>query len=157
MVPNATPYEDLLRLPFLVRWPGHVPAGTVCSEITSTIDLLPTLARLAGTKPPGDRTIDGRDLDRVWTGGADSPHDELFYFPVLSSEPDAVRDDRFKLLGETGVPGRNRPHLTRLDADAEAHDLRMKHPEDASRLGERLASMREEIRENPRGWRSPER
>jgi len=149
-------YEGGQRVPLVVRWPGHIPPGET-DAMGMNIDVFPTLLALAGIPLPSDRTIDGRDLDRVWTGGADSPHDELFYFPVLSSEPDAVRDDRFKLLGETGVPGRNRPHLTRLDADAEAHDLRMKHPEDASRLGERLASMREEIRENPRGWRSPER
>lgn len=145
-------YEGGQRVPLVVRWPGHIePAET--DAMGMNIDFFPTLLELAGLPLPSDRTIDGRDLGAVWQNGAGSPHEELYYFPVLSSEPDAVRDARFKLLGSSGDVGRDRPHLTRLDRDLEAHDLRAKHPEVASRLSARLGEMRAEIRANPRGWR----
>ena len=106
-----------------------------------------------GLPQPTDRSIDGRDLTSLLTEGAPSPHEQLFYFPVLGSLPEAVRDERFKLLRSTGVPGRDRPHLTRVDADIENHDLRAKHPEVASRLTAALEAKREEFQRNVRGWR----
>jgi arylsulfatase A-like enzyme len=144
-------YEGGQRVPMVVRWPGQVPADE-SDAMAMNIDLLPTLLALAGLPLPPDREIDGRDLTGVWRSGAASPHEELFYFPVLSSEPDAVRDQRFKLLGSTGDVGRDRPHLTRLDVGLEAHDLRRKRPEVARRLGAALETKRAGIRENPRGW-----
>lgn len=69
--------EGGMRVPCLVRWPGHIPAGAISSEITSTLDLLPTLAALAGGKVPTDRMIDGHN---IW--------------PILSGKPEAIRPDR---------------------------------------------------------------
>jgi arylsulfatase A-like enzyme len=141
------------RVPLIVHWPGRVPAGAVSDAIAMNIDVFPTLLSLAGLPLPQDRAIDGRDLTSLLMGGAESPHERLFYFPVFGSLPEAVRDDRFKLLRSTGDPGRDRPHLTRLDADIEAHDLRAKHPAVAARLEAALAAKREEFETNPRGWR----
>lgn len=53
--------EGSLRVPFLMRWPGHVPAGAVSNEIIHEMDLFPTFARIAGGKVPEDRIIDGVD------------------------------------------------------------------------------------------------
>jgi arylsulfatase len=53
--------EGSLRVPFIVRWPGHVPAGTVSNEIVHVMDIYPTLARIAGARLPTDRRIDGAD------------------------------------------------------------------------------------------------
>ena len=53
--------EGSLRVPFLIRWPGKVPAGSVSNEIVHEMDLYPTLAKLAGGKVPDDRIIDGVD------------------------------------------------------------------------------------------------
>jgi arylsulfatase A-like enzyme len=53
--------EGSLRVPFIVRWPGHVPAGSVSNEIVHVMDIYPTLARIAGAKLPTDRPIDGAD------------------------------------------------------------------------------------------------
>jgi arylsulfatase A-like enzyme len=53
--------EGSLRVPFIVRWPGHVPAGTVSNEIVHVMDIYPTLARIAGARLPTDRRIDGTD------------------------------------------------------------------------------------------------
>jgi arylsulfatase len=54
-----TAWEGSLRAPFLIRWPGKIPAGSVSNEIVHVVDLLPTLGKIVGYKVPEDRTIDG--------------------------------------------------------------------------------------------------
>ena len=54
-----TAWEGSLRAPFLIRWPGKIPAGSVSNEIVHVVDLLPTLGKIADYKAPGDRIIDG--------------------------------------------------------------------------------------------------
>ena len=56
-----TALEGSLRVPFLIRWPGKVPAGAVSDEIVHEIDLYKTLAEFAGGKVPTDRVIDSVD------------------------------------------------------------------------------------------------
>ncbi len=56
-----SPYEGALRVPFLIRWPGKIPAGQVSNDIIHQIDLFPTLAKFSGGKVPTDRTLDGVD------------------------------------------------------------------------------------------------
>jgi arylsulfatase len=53
--------EGSLRVPFLVRWPGNIPAGGVSNEIVHQVDTFTTLARIAGAPVPTDRAIDGVD------------------------------------------------------------------------------------------------
>ena len=62
-------------MPCVVRWPGKVPAGTECDEVTVTFDLLPTFAKLAGAELP-QRTIDGR---RYWRRAAVSTRARRVY------------------------------------------------------------------------------
>jgi arylsulfatase A-like enzyme len=80
-----------------MRWPGHIPADTVCDEPVMTIDLLPTIARLAGAEVPTDRVIDGRDIWPLMAGeaGATSPHEVLYFYWLR--ELQAVRAGRWKL------------------------------------------------------------
>jgi arylsulfatase len=56
-----TSMEGSLRVPFIVRWPGHVPTGAVSDAIVHVTDLFPTLSRVAGATVPDDRPIDGID------------------------------------------------------------------------------------------------
>ena len=63
---GAFHYEDLIRLPFLVRWPGRVPAGAVNSSLQSLVDLAPTFLRAAGIDIPGQ--MQGADQLAEWTG-----------------------------------------------------------------------------------------
>jgi len=56
-----SPYEGSLRVPFLIRWPGKIPAKQVSNEIVHTIDLFPTLANFVGGNIPKDRIMDGAD------------------------------------------------------------------------------------------------
>src|SRR4029079_4633821 len=66
---KGTSWEGGTRVPCLMRWPGHIPAGTVSDDMAMTIDLLPTIAKLVGADLPKNK-IDGLD---VW--------------PILSGEP----------------------------------------------------------------------
>ena len=53
-------FEGGNRVPFLVRWPGELPAGRVCNKLLTNMDLLPTLAILTGARLP-KKQIDGVD------------------------------------------------------------------------------------------------
>ncbi len=63
-----TGLEGSLRVPFIMRWPGKVPAGIVSNEIVHEMDLFPTFARMAGGEVPRDRKIDGVDQLNFITG-----------------------------------------------------------------------------------------
>jgi hypothetical protein len=83
-----------MRVSTLAWWPGKIPAGSVSSEIMATIDLLPTISKLAGQPVPTDRIIDGHDVSALLFGkpGAKSPHDGLYY------EKDGIRQGKWKLV-----------------------------------------------------------
>jgi len=63
-----TAMEASLRAPFIMRWPGRVPAGEVSNEIVHIVDLYPTLARVGGAEVPTDRPIDGVDQSDFFRG-----------------------------------------------------------------------------------------
>ena len=90
--------EGSMRVPFVVRWPDRIPAKSVCPELASTIDLLPTIARLAGGTIPGDRVVDGMDIWPLMAGqeGARSPHEAFFYYHT--GQLQAVRSGQWKLV-----------------------------------------------------------
>ncbi len=60
--------EGGVRVPFLARWPGHIPAGGNVREIAGAIDLLPTLADMAGIEPVGKKTLDGISIKSLLLG-----------------------------------------------------------------------------------------
>jgi arylsulfatase len=60
-----------LRVPFLIRWPGKIPAGNVSNEIVHEMDLFMTLAAITGGKVPTDRVIDGVDQSSFFLGKQD--------------------------------------------------------------------------------------
>ncbi len=93
-----TTAEGGMRVPCIAWWPGRIPAGAVCDEVCTTMDLLPTFARLAGTGTPQDRVIDGKDIWPLLSGqpGARSPHEAFFYY--AREQLHAVRSGRWKLI-----------------------------------------------------------
>jgi arylsulfatase A-like enzyme len=94
---KGTTWEGGMRLPCIMRWPGRIPAGSVCGEVATAMDLYPTLAALGGASVPGDRIVDGRDIAPLMLAeeGAESPHDAFFYY--RADELRAVRSGRWKL------------------------------------------------------------
>ncbi len=73
-----TAMEGSLRVPFLIRWPGRVPAGRVSNEIVHEVDTFTTLARLAGAEIPKDRLIDGVDQTAFLLGKQEKSNREGF-------------------------------------------------------------------------------
>lgn len=66
-----THMEGSLRTPFIVRWPGHVPAGKVSNEVVHEVDTFTTFATIAGARVPRDRAIDGVDQSALLLGRSD--------------------------------------------------------------------------------------
>lgn len=94
---KGTSFEGGIRVPALMRWPGHIPPGTTCDELASTIDVLPTVAALIGATLPAHK-IDGCDIRPLMFAepNAQSPHEYLCcYFP--GGELEAIRDRQWKL------------------------------------------------------------
>jgi arylsulfatase A-like enzyme len=68
-----------MREPAIFWWPGKIQPAEI-NGLGSTLDLLPTVAALAGVEPPGDRTLDGVDLSPVLLRGEPSARNEMFYY-----------------------------------------------------------------------------
>jgi arylsulfatase len=73
-----TAMEASLRAPFIIRWPGKIPAGRVSNEIVHIVDMYPTLARVAGAQVPTDRAIDGIDQLDFFLGKQENSNREGF-------------------------------------------------------------------------------
>ena len=73
-----TAMEASLRAPFIIRWPGHIPAGRVSNEIVHIVDMYPTLAHAAGAEVPKDRPIDGIDQTDFFLGRQENSNREGF-------------------------------------------------------------------------------
>ena len=89
-------YEGGFRVPFIVRWPGQLPAGHVSDAISMNFDVFPTLLNLAGANIPDDRPIDGKDIWPVLTGDSPSPHEFLYFFDL--EQITAIRSQKWKFV-----------------------------------------------------------
>ncbi|TDE14240.1 sulfatase [Jiangella asiatica] len=127
-------YEGGIRVPFVARWPGRIPAGAMSDAPVCLFDLLPTLAALAGGTVPQDRPIDGVDVSAVLAGGPMPRRRPLFFFHWWTLN--AIRSGRWKLhldrfpRDQNRAQGRELPQLFDLESDpAETYDLRHGHPD----------------------------
>ncbi|MGB7326535.1 MAG: sulfatase [Rubripirellula sp.] len=93
-----TTSEGAFRVPTIMWWPETVPSGSLCEELATTMDLLPTFAKLSGGKTPDDRIIDGKDISDLIRGipDAKTPHDAFFYYE--RDQLQAVRSGPWKLF-----------------------------------------------------------
>ncbi len=142
--------EGGMRVPMIARWPGRIPAGGICNELSSTMDFLPTFAGLSGGKLSGKK-IDGHDIMPLLAGakGATSPY-EAFYF-YRRRQLQAVRwgDWKWHLPLKNTFPawttpnnkGRGRPgKLVNLKTDlAEKIDVAEGNPKVMAKLRELVA------------------
>jgi len=102
--------EGGMRVPCVVRWPGRIPAGTSSKAITCTLDVLPTLAHLAGARPPRDRKIDGKNIWPILSGqsakdGTDAGHSAFYYYQM--DQLQAVRSGPWKMFVAMKAKKRN--------------------------------------------------
>lgn len=133
-----TVYEGGLRVPFLSRWPGKVPAGRTCGQFVNALDILPTLARIMGepVKPP--RPLDGFDVSPVLLGeeNAKSPRQTLFaLYGLNKNRRESIRSGNWKL--RLSDP----PELNNLAADlAESRNLAAEHEEIEAKMKSQYAA-----------------
>jgi len=151
---KGTVWEGGVRVPFVARWPGVVPAGAVCREPAMTIDLLPTIAKLAGANLPKAK-IDGMDIGALLKNEPNSKSPQEAYWHYYGTgELQAVRSGKWKLMlphtyrtmagqkdGADGKPGGYRqvkltePELYDLDADvSESKNVAAANPEVMKRM-----------------------
>ncbi|MBU4459612.1 MAG: sulfatase, partial [Verrucomicrobia bacterium] len=133
---KGTTYEGGMREPCIVRWPGRVPAGRTSSEMWASIDVLPTIARLAGVEAPADRVLDGRDAADLVLGRPDAPppRSEFFFYSDVG-RLDAVRSGPWKL--RTVGQGRE---LFNVETDvSERFNVATNHADIVARLAARMA------------------
>jgi arylsulfatase len=145
-------YEGGMREPAIMRWPGKIPAGMVCSEMATTMDFLPTFAKLAGARVPADRTIDGKDIWALMTDPkAKTPYKEFFYY--FERQLGAVRSGNWKLVLERKRGSRRiAAGLYNLGEDiGEQNDVSAQHPEIVRRLTALADKIREDIGDSVTG------
>ena len=151
---KGTSWEGGTRVPFIARWPGKIPAGKVQNQPAMTIDLLPTLATLAGVPLP-PRKIDGLDIWPLLASekGARSPHPVYFTW-YANNQLQAVRSGDWKLIlphnyrtlegrpgGKDGIPAKyggrdvTQPELYNVASDrSETKNLAAQNPAVVQRL-----------------------
>ena len=142
---KGTVFEGGRRVPCIMRLPDLIPAGSVCEEVTATLDLLPTIAALAGASPEQD--LDGENLLPLLRGEAMSPHPSFLYYS-FDGIASAIRMEQWKLIFSRPVtdfvePAEAKnyldkdftPELYHLGEDpGERHNLYATHPEKAADL-----------------------
>jgi N-acetylgalactosamine-6-sulfatase len=132
-------FEGGVRVPFIVRWPGHTTAGAKNNATAfSAVDLLPTLCAAAGVTLPADYKGDGENLLEAFNGKAIPRTRPIFWqWLGMKSEPDywprlAVRDGDWKLVMTDDA---KRVELHHLAHDhAEATNVAKDHPDIVARL-----------------------
>lgn len=127
---KMTMFEGGARVPCIMRWPGKIKPDIVCEKMASTIDLLPTIAEIAGAPLP-DKKIDGVSILPLLKGKNEIPRD-VFYF-YYGNALQAIRQGRWKLhfpysyRSYKGVePGKNGYPGSRIDrtTELELYDLK---------------------------------
>ena len=161
---KGTSFEGGIRVPCVMRWPGHIPKGRTNDTPLMTIDVLPTVARLAGAPLP-PRPIDGLDVWPILKGerGATNPHPAYFIY-YNQGDLLAVRSGDWKLFfphtsqtlaGRPGGTNGMAARYQQLPVGTELYHLRRDpgetrnvvdaHPEVAARLTALAETARSEL------------
>lgn len=142
---KGSTWEGGVREPGIFCWPGKIAAGSVARDIACTIDLLPTIFKLAGAEVPADRPIDGVDLAPLLFGKGAGPRQSLLYY--RDTTVFAVRKGPWKMhvttqsgYGSDAPKKHDPPLLFNLAVDpSERFDVGSKHPDVIADLKKLLA------------------
>lgn len=135
---KAMMFEGGIRVPCLARWPGRIPAGSVCDAFLTSLEIFPTLVTAAGLPLPDGTVLDGFDMADTLAGKAPSPRREMFW---------QRRGDRAARVGRwKWVDSQKGSGLFDLSADVgEEHDLSTEKPDVLAMLKSRFAAWRQEM------------
>ncbi len=162
---KGTAWDGGVRVPMIARWPGVIPAGSICKEPAMTIDVLPTVAKFIGAELPKEK-IDGLDIGPMLRGepGAKCPHGAYYYY-YHTNELHALRSGPWKLVlphayrtmqgqapGKDGVPGKykqakiEKAQLFNMTSDVgESKDVAAENPGVVKKLLEYAELAREDL------------
>ena len=165
---KSTTFEGGMRVPCIMRWPDKITSRSVNHNITTTMDILPTIAKLTGGKIPEDRVIDGMDIWPIMSGQIKEYAKQRTLFYHQQNNLQAVRNGQWKLHfphqyrhqgdtpGEDGKPAGQFDaaidlSLFNLDEDiGENNNIAEKHPNIVKRLTELADIHVKELVENSR-------
>ncbi len=134
-------FEGGLRVPCIVRWPGHLPAGAVNDELLTTLEIFPTLVKAAGLALPKGVTLDGFDMMPVLKGEKPSPRETLFSERLKGNHQGARVGDWKWVRGEGLFNLSNDP--------SEQNDLSDKRPEVLKRVKNAFNRWKEKMKNAP--------
>jgi arylsulfatase len=160
---KTTSWEGGQRVPFIIRWPGNTPAGTVCNQLACAVDLLPTFASIANGQL-SDNKIDGVDISSLWKGDFDTAPRETILYYYGKNNLNGVRKGNWKLVlphtwnsyntkpGQDGESGRRiktvleKPELYNMMRDpGEQYNVIEYNPEKAAEIMEIVELARKEL------------
>jgi len=131
-----TTLEGGVRVPFVVRWPGHIRPGSTTEGLMHVVDLFSTLVTLAGGSLKQERPLDGLDMTGLLFGGEKSPRTEIVYEVTGSVRIPTIRQGDYKLMGKA---------LYNIVKDpGERHDVAAEHPGLVKKMAARLATVDKE-------------
>ena len=138
-------FEGGIRVPFIARFPGRIPAGTVSHEFLTSLELFPTFVNVAGTDLPERIVYDGFDMLPVLAGKEESRREEMFW---QRRGDRAARVRNYKWVESARGNG-----LFDLSTDlAEQHDLSQEQPDVLARVQARFEHWKREMEAaEPRG------
>lgn len=162
---KVSTWEGGVRVPTIFWAPGRIEAGTVCNELASTLDVLPTFAAISGGGPPGDRVIDGEPITHLLEGRFEDATSDKVYAYYLHTHLQAIRQGKWKLhvarprdtpwlpwkipnqhIAPKDHLGNAEPLLFDLEADlGETTDVADQYPEVVSQLLQLAESLRNDI------------
>lgn len=143
---KGTVYEGGIREPLIVRWPGHVEAGSTCAEPVTSVDFYPTFCELSGASLPENQVADGMSILPLLNGSSSIDRDAIFWhYPHYHhmAPAGAVRMGMWKLIENYESGGLE---LYDLEADiGESANLADREPDRAKAMQKRLALWRTSV------------
>lgn len=139
---KGTTWEGGMRVPCIAYWPGHIPEHSVCGELASNIDFMPTIMSLCGIQRPLPNFIDGVDISGVLLRQEESPRKEFFYY--LKENLEAVREGEWKM--HVAKDGESVRLLYCLKDDiGEERNLYDEYPEITEKMWKRIEECRKDL------------
>jgi len=159
---KMTTFEGGMRTPCIMKWPGKIPKGTKCDELTATIDLMPTIAAITGSQL-SDNKIDGKDISGLVLGkkGAVSPTENYYYYNGWELQAirsgiwklhlphtyrAVVKDENGNQYGMMNVSSQIELSLFNLEEDiSEQHNIASENPDIVEELLQKAEEIKKEL------------
>jgi len=138
---KSTLWEGGIRVPLILRWPGHLPANRTSAQVAITMDLTASILAAAGATVPADYKLDGLNILPSLSGQSPAVARDLFWRRKRPTLQRAVRSGSWKLLRD-GVDF----YLFDVAADpGERHDLTADHPDLVHKLSAKLDAWEKDV------------